>query len=179
MPDQTNTQGDTTQTNQEQNTTNQGAMPESWDKFLEAQPEEIKGLYTSHTAGLKSALDSERKARTEAEKSLRDLAKKAEAGSDAQKALTEQADKLNALEKQAAFQDKAHAAGVRNLKLAFMAAQQADMIDGKGNCDFAALKTEYPELFLSPPQGNAGNGTGATNVPSNMDAMIRQKAGRR
>jgi hypothetical protein len=35
---------------------------ETWEKFLETQPDDIKTLYASHTAGLRSALQKERDA---------------------------------------------------------------------------------------------------------------------
>lgn len=152
----------------------------TFEGWMDKQDETVKGLYTAHTNGLKTALDSERAANKTAQAQLRELAKKADKGSEFEAALTKQADQLNALEKQAAFQDKAHAAGVRNLKLAYMAAAQADMIDTKGNCDFSELRKEYPELFLSPPApGNAGNGTGnQVPKPPTMDQIILGALGR-
>jgi hypothetical protein len=167
------------QSNQEENE-NQSAN-ETFEGWLDAQPEEVKSkvktLYEAHTSGLQSALKSEREARGKAEKDLRELAKKQEKGSELEAALTKQADQLAALERQAAFQDKAHAAGVRNLKLAYLAASQAELVDAKGNCDFGKLKTEYPELFAAPPppDGNAGNGTGGRQGGSqDMNVMLRQ-----
>jgi hypothetical protein len=156
-----------------------GDPPADFDAWLGSQDESIKTLYATHTSGLQSALKSERDARGKAEKDMRELAKKAEKGSELEAALTKQADRLGALEKQAAFQEKAHSAGVRNLRLAFMAASQADMVDANGNCDFAKLKTEYPELFLSAPIGNAGAGTG-TQPPKapTMDQIIMGALGR-
>ena len=157
-----------------------GAQPSSgtFDDFIAAQPDDVKTLYTTHTAGLKSALDSERGARKDLEKQLRDLAKQAEAGSTAQKQLTEQADRLQALEKQTSFFDRAHSAGVRNLKLAYLAAQQAGLIDDKGEADFTKLRTVYPELFFQAPTANAGNGTSETRTANNINDAIRRAAGR-
>lgn len=151
----------------------------TFEDWLAGQDETVKGLYTVHTSGLKSALESERAASKAAQAQLRELAKKAEKGSELEAALTKQADQLSALEKQAAFQDKAHAAGVRNLKLAFMAASQAGLVGDKGDCDFSKLKTEYPELFLAPPPpANGGNGTGPQQPTFSMDNLIRKAAGR-
>jgi len=149
---------------------------ETFDAYLAAHAD-LKPLYEAHTAGLKSALDGERAARKDAEKSLRDLAKQAEAGSAAQKALTEQADRMGAMEKQNSFFDKAHSAGVRNLKLAYQAANLSGLLSDKGDCDFSKLKSEYPELFIAVAPGNAGSGTGGRQ-PFNMNDAIRQKAGR-
>jgi hypothetical protein len=170
---------DPNEQNQQQN--QQGAN-ETFDSWLAAQPDEVKtkvtSLHEAHTTGLKSALASERDARSAAEKQLRDLAKKAEKGSELEAALTKQADDLSALQKQAAFQDKAHAAGVKNLKLAFLAANQAGLVSDKGDCDFGKLKTEYPELFTPVAPGNAGNGTASGKQVFSMNDEIRRKAGR-
>lgn len=151
----------------------------TFEGWLAGQDETVKGLYTAHTSGLKSALESERAARKAEQAQLRELAKKAEKGSELQEALTKQADQLNVLEKQAAFQDKAHAAGVRSLKLAYMAAVQADLISDKGDCDFSELRKLYPELFTATVQGNAGAGTGtqAQRAPT-MDQIIMGALGR-
>jgi hypothetical protein len=154
---------------------------ETFEDWLAAQDEKVKTLYATHTSGLQSALKSERDARSQLEKQMRDLAKKADKGSELEAALTKQADQLSALEKQAAFQDKAHAAGVRNLKLAFLAAAQAGLVNDRGDCDFAKLKTEYPELFLSAPApANAGNGTGTKPTTGvTMNDFILRAAGRK
>lgn len=175
MPDPTVTQTTETQPAQQ-------AQPENvtFEAWIATQDETVKGLLTSHTTGLKSALDSERAANKTAQTQLRDLAKKADKGSELEAALTKQADQLKTLETQSGFYDKAHAAGVRNLKLAYLAANQSGLVSERGECDFAKLRIEYPELFLSPPaQGNAGAGTG--NVPSagnTMNDLIRRGAGR-
>jgi hypothetical protein len=95
-----------------------------------------------------------------------------------QKQLTEQADRLQALEKQTSFFDRAHSAGVRNLKLAYLAAQQAGLIDDKGEADFTKLRTVYPELFFQAPTANAGNGTSETRTANNINDAIRRAAGR-
>lgn len=167
----------TTEANPEQ-TAAENVTFESW---LAEQDDTVKNLYTAHTSGLKSALESERTAARDAQRQLRELAKKVEKGSELETALTQQADKLSTLEKQANFQDKAHAAGVRNLKLAFIAANQAGLVDDKGGCDFAQLRTEYPELFLSPPpKGNGGEGTGnPAPKTQTMDQIIMSALGRK
>jgi predicted RNase H-like nuclease (RuvC/YqgF family) len=168
---------DEKQSNQQVQQNNQVAN-ETFETWLDKQDDQVKGLYTSHVSGLKSSLETERSTRKEAEKQLRELAKAAEAGSAAQKALTEQADRLTKLEVKAGFYDKAHAAGVRNLKLAYLAASQAGLINEKGEADFVKLKAEYPELFTSAASANAGAGTGGNKTAFSMNDEIRKKAGR-
>jgi len=143
-----------------------------------SEHEDVKPLYEAHTQGLKSALDTERAARKDLEKQLRGLAKTAEAGSEAQKQLTETADKLASIERQNKFYDAAHAAGVRNLKLAWIAAQE--FMDGDGDVKLDAMKKAYPELFTSQQRVNVNAGDGLQNqqAPMDMNAIIRRAAGR-
>jgi hypothetical protein len=164
----------------EETTAEAKATNGTFEDFMAAQDETIRGLYATHTSGLKSALDSERAANKAAQAQLRELAKKADKGSELEAALNKQVEQLSALERQAAFQDKAHAAGVRNLRLAFLAAQQAGLVSEKGECDFAKLRSEYPELFTAPPPpANAGSGTGASAAGKlDMNQAIRRAAGR-
>jgi len=152
---------------------------ETFEAWLEKQDDTVKGLYSTHTAGLKSALDNERAANKTAQVQLRELAKKAEKGSELETALNQQIEKLTALGKQATFQDKAHTAGVRNLKLAYIAAEQAGLVSDKGDCDFSELRKQYPELFVAQATANAGAGTGnpATKAPT-MDEIIKGALGR-
>lgn len=164
--------------NQAQQT--QPPVNETFETWLEKQNDNVKGLYTTHTTGLKSALENERTANKTAQAQLRELARKAEKGSELEAALTRQADQFSQLERQASFQDRAHTAGVRNLKLAYLAANQAGLVNERGECDFSKLRTEYPELFVAPPPpGNGGNGT-ATPTPQalTMDQIIRGAIGR-
>jgi hypothetical protein len=151
---------------------------ETFEGWLAAQPDGVKALYNSHASGLKSALDTERETRKGLEKQLRDMAKKAEQGSEAQRLLTEQADKLSTLERQTSFYAEAHAAGVRNLRLAYIAATTAGLIDDKGRADFGRMKADFPELFLSPPAARAGDGSNGGPKPLTMNEQIRRAAGR-
>lgn len=118
--------------------------------------------------------------RNELAKQLKDATAKAEKGSELEKTLGEITGKMAKLEVQSAFFSKAHAAGVRNLDLAYLAAQQADLLSDKGDCDFAKLKTQYPELFLVAPPANAGAGAnGQQTHAQNMNDFILAAAGRR
>jgi hypothetical protein len=155
--------------------------PLVYDTWLGEQSEEIKGLLDGHIKGLKSALESERGTRKDLEKQVRDLAAKAEQDSDAQKSLTEIADKLSGAEQQADFYEAAHAAGITNLKLAYTVAVQDEMFDRRGQVNFETMKQSYPELFGQggTPPGNAGAGTDTPPPPAkDMNTFIRRAAGR-
>lgn len=155
--------------------------PENFEAWLEEQPEEVQSLYETHTQGLRSALNTERDSRKDLEKQLRDLAKKAEKGSENETQLTQMADQLAETERQNTFYDAAHDAGVANLKLAWMAAKESGLVRSDGNADFAALKEKYPELFgatTKPPKGNGGDGSRDPNSKADFNTAIRRAAGR-
>ena len=154
----------------------------TYDKWLANQPEEVQNLIGDHTNSLKSALDDERESRKKFETQLRDLAKKAEDGSEAQKRLEAMADQAAEADLKATFYEDAHKAGVSNLKLAYMVAKQDDLFDKRGNVNFEQLKKDYPELFGggSKVPGNAGNGTDDDDDKprGGMNAFIRKATGR-
>lgn len=155
----------------------------TFDGWLANQPDQVKNLLDGHTKGLKNALDSERESRKKLERDLRELAGKAEAGSEAQKQLTGMADQITEADRRADFYEAAHAAGVSNLKLAYMVASADNLFDRKGNPDLEALKSAYPELFGGKPKvssGNAGSGTSDNKKPSRtMNDFIRVASGRK
>lgn len=151
---------------------------EAWQAAL---PEDQKGLIDGHVKGLRSALESERGSRKDLEKQLRDLAKNAEKGSEAQTQLTKLADDLQSADRKADFYEEAHAAGVKNLKLAYTVAVSDEMFDKRGRVSFDEMKKKYPELFGSTAQtrGDAGSGTGQRSQPAaDMNKQIRRLAGR-
>lgn len=151
---------------------------EAWQAAL---PDDQKALIEGHTKGLKSALDSERGTRKDLEKQLRDLAKKAESGSEAQTQLTQLADNLQAADRKADFYEAAHAAGVKNLKLAYTVATTEELFDKHGRANFDEMKKSYPELFgaVATPRGDAGSGTQTSQGgKGNMNDAIRKAAGR-
>lgn len=153
----------------------------TWDSWINEQPEDVKTLLSGHTKGLKSALDGERDARKDLEKQLRDLAKKAEKGSELETQLNDLVTRSESEQLRADFYEAAHQAGVTNLKLAFLVAQQDELIDRRGRVNFETLKRSYPELFGSVrvPAGNAGAGTGKEASGSqSMNDFIRRAAGR-
>lgn len=159
--------------------TTQAPTYEEWTATL---TDDQKGLLDGHVKGLKTALDSERGSRKEMEKQLRDLAKKAEAGSEAQGQLTKLADSLALEERRAEFYEAAHNVGIRNLKLAFTVASTDGLFDAKGRVNFDEMKKGYPELFAAvsaAPRGDAGSGTqGSPAQGGGMNDFIRKASGR-
>lgn len=168
-----NSQGQPNQTTPQQ--------PLTFDTWIQGQDETVKGLLDGHISGLKNALNTERESRKGLEKQVRDLAGKAEKGSEAEKQLTALADQINQADQRTEFYEAAHAAGVTNLKLAYLAAREGDLFNKHGQVDFKALRERFPELFGIKPQasGNAGQGTNQPSLPAkNMNEFIRKAAGR-
>lgn len=153
-----------------------------WDAWHDALPEEAQKLVATRESGLKTALASERDARSTAEKDLRDVAGELEKGSDAQKKVLKLADDVASGTIKTDFYEEAHDAGVTNLKLAFVVAKEEELFDKRGNANFTKLKESFPELFgkKQVADGNAGEGTGSGQVKGKvtMNELIRAKAGR-
>ena len=172
MPDE---QADAVESNEEQPTL-------TYDAWITEQDESVQGIIGSHIEGLRKALKSERGERKDFEKQLREATVKLEAGSEVRAELEALSTTLETERQRADFYDQAHAAGVSNLRLAWIAAQGGDYLDRKGALDVDALKQDYPELFPAPQatRGNAGNGAGgeAPSGGSSMNSMIRQMGGR-
>lgn len=168
----------TTGTNGQQ----QANQPESFDKWIAAQPDGIKDLFDDHVDGLKSALEDERRERKGLAARLKELGKQADVGSELQKQLESLTGQMTEADTKASFYEGAHEAGVKNLRLAWIAAKEYDLIN-KGKVDFVQLKQLAPELFgvakAAPPAGNAGNGAGQAGIQQpDMNRAIRAMAGR-
>lgn len=163
--------------------------PPVYEEWVQTQPEPIKQMLSSWEGGLKSALTSERDARRSLERQVRELAGKAEKGSEIETRLTGLADQLSEAQTQNEFYDQASRRGVRDLKLAWLAAKEAGAIDGRGRINWDTLEETYPLLFskkIQPP-GHAGSGThggngsgeGQPQVDRGMNAWIRAQSSRR
>jgi len=152
--------------------------PLTFEKWVESQDESVKGLLDSHTKGLKSALEAERETRKTFERQIKELAAKAEKGSEAEARLTELSAQLELTNRRASFAESASREGVTNPKALFTLAAAGEFFDKKGNADFAGLKKEYPEFFKRPiPDGNAGEGAESQPAAQNMNDIIRRAAG--
>lgn len=156
--------------------------PLVFDTWAKNQPEEIQGMLTARFSRLENALTSERDSRKELEKQMREAAQKAGKDPETQAQLTKLADEMSETNRKAEFYEAAHAAGVVNLKLAYLAATQDGLFDKRGVVNFEAIKQSYPELFgvRKPPAANPGDGTG-TQPPASksMNDFIRTAAGRK
>jgi hypothetical protein len=175
MPEDTTTIATTT-AGQEQ-----GETPASWEAWIEAQPEDVKGLYNTHVEGLRNTVRATRDERDALKDQLKELGKKAETGSELEKSLNEALAKIEQTERRAAFVEDAvrPEIGCSNPKAAYALAQAEGLFDRKGAADWNAIKAAAPELFKKPSAaGNAGNGTSNPPKANTMNDYIRRAAGR-
>lgn len=172
---QTQTQGETP-----------GADEQPFEAWLGAQDEATRQRIDGHTGGLRTALQTEREQRRAFERQVKELSGKLEQGSDARAQLEQMSSQLAEQQRRADFYEEAVPARIRNPKLAYIAAKDAGLIDGRsGKVNMDGLKQQFPELFeqkAPPPQGNAGAGTGGQQLELTgneaMNAGIRRAAGR-
>lgn len=152
---------------------------DGWYKTLAA---DVQGMVDDHVDGLRSALNTERNERKGLEKRLKEIQKQADEGGDVKAQLQQLNDEMSVTAAKAAFFEAAHAADVKNLRLAWLAANDADLVDKKtGAVDFAELRKVAPELFVTkvPPPANAGNGAQQSGVTKpGMNDFLRAATGR-
>lgn len=152
----------------------------SYDDYYKSLPLPVRELLDGHIHGLKSALDSERSNRKSAAAKLKEMEALAASVPGLQEQLQAMATSIKTQETQASFYEAATAAGIKNLRLAWAAAQQFDEVIQDGEIDIEALKKAAPELFRpSAPPAPAGQGSRSTPpAVKDMNALIRQAAGR-
>lgn len=152
---------------------------DGWYKTLAA---DVQGLVDDHVDGLRSALNTERGERKTLEKRLKEIQKQADEGGDVKAQLQQLNDEMSAATARASFFEAAHAADVKNLRLAWLAANDAELVDKKtGAVDFGELRKAAPELFVTkvPPPANAGTGAQQSGVTkSGMNDFLRAATGR-
>jgi hypothetical protein len=185
MPDTTTTTtaattdaGATTGTTQPTET--QSATPESFDAWLEAQEEGVKGLISKRFEALENTARVRKEEREALADQLKDLKKLK--GEELQAAIDDMSVKLDSAEKRAAFLEQAidPAVQCKNPRAAWLLADAGNLFDRKGLPDWAAIKREAPELFGTPvANANAGRATQTPPNPhQNMNTFIRRASGR-
>ena len=162
----------------------QGETPaaQDFDGWIAEQPDTVKSLVATHTAGLKSALNTERDERKTQAKQLRDALAKAEKGSALEQSLQEITGRAEQAERRAAFFEEGARPeiGCSNLKAAYLVATADSLFTRTGDPDWKRIKDAAPELFQSKTvTANAGSGTQTPPNGGGMNAFIRQGATRR
>lgn len=172
----------TTTTTTEITDTGAGSEELTAEKWLEGLDEKSKGFLDSHTSGLKSALEKEREMRKQYQDQFKDLLPKAEKGSELEKQLQAAIEKQAETDKRSEFYDQAHARGVTNLKLAWLAATSDESLQLRdGSVDFTKLQATHPELFKAKTAStSAGSGAGTEPTPNQtVSDSIRAALNRR
>jgi hypothetical protein len=155
-----------------------------FDKWMETQPENVRGGFDDHVKGLKTALESERTTRKTLERRLQTLSKEAEAGSELKAQLDALSSELSDASAKADFFKDAHQARVIDLDLAWLAAKSAGLIDKRGVVDMRALREAHPALFapvktpIPPANGGNGRNQSGERATATMNDAIRHAAGR-
>ena len=167
---------------------NQGAGGETpaatWETVLAALPEEQQGLYNQHVQGLRTALQSERDQHQDLARQLREATQRLEEGSETRQQLEQLTGQIEVANQRADFFEQATQPeiGCSSPRLAWLAAQEVEAFDRRGNVNWAVLKEQFPELFgqatKKQPPGNAGSGTSTPPAAQGMNAFIRRQAGR-
>lgn len=178
MSDNPNSTTGTTGTTE--TTTEEASQIIDFEAWLAKADEPVKKAYEEHTAGLKSALNKERESVTSLNNQLKQLAKKAETGSELEKQILEFTNKLDAAEKRADFMEDAvkPEIGCRNPKAAWALAVADDLFTKTGSPDWRSIQLAAPELFGKiVPKSKGGNGTDETPPPAaTMNDIIRNMA---
>jgi hypothetical protein len=159
-----------------------GETPTTWSEFVKAHPE-AQALHDAETAGLQSALQSERDKAKTSEKALREMAKNATDPATAD-ALRKQADEMKAERDAATAQLEFVTAAV---KLGCRAPDKAWAVSQATGMSAEQLKADpdYSLAFFDRPKtpdarpGVGANGGGAHVAPAaRINQAIRQAAGR-
>lgn len=163
----------------EQNQEGKSSQYETFEAYLDKQPQEVKELYQKDIHGLKNALDTERTEKKTLSAQLKELSSKAEKGSELEKQLSETLGKMEAAERRAAFAEEAikPEIGCTNVKAAYALALADNLFDSRGNPNWNEIKQSAPELFRKT--GSTDGGAGGKTPPVNdINSAIRAAVGR-
>lgn len=154
----------------------------SYDDWYKGLDDSQKALVDGNTAGLHSALNSERALRKDFEKKAKELAAAAEKGSEMEKQAGSLLAQLSEATQRAEFHAGAPAAGCADPQLAFLAAREGGHFDMNGKPNWEAIKLAHPNLFATQqpaPRGGGDAGRGNQDPPKadDMNAVIRRAAG--
>ncbi len=154
--------------------------------FLAEQSDDVKGLYETELAGLKSALEKERTARKQATETISTLKTQVEKGSESEKQLEKTLAEFNELKTQAEqdarrakFYEQATGKdiGCSNVKATYAIAVANNLFDKDGVPNWTELKKLAPELFIGKAKNHAGKTGDELPSTADINAEIRQAAG--
>lgn len=173
-----------------------GGGSDAWKAFFDTLTDEQKSVVNERFKSLETALATERETVKNHSKSLAEMKTKVEKGSELETQLQAAQADLAAANQRSKFVEEAVKRGITNPKAAFAVAKDGGFVDGSGDVNFDKLKEEVPGLFApangsggarekKSTGGGSGTGTGdqggkrdAATVSNEMNAAIRQAAGR-
>lgn len=162
-------------------TNEEGAIPASFDEWLEKADEPTKKLIGERFTALESTVKATRSERDELKGELQKMMKKlGDKDVEAQSHIQEMIGKMEIAERKANFMEDAlrPEIGCRNPRTAYALAVAEDLFTKNGSPDWASIKTAAPELFgIGKAQGKAGAGTGEEPKNQDMNTIIRRIAG--
>lgn len=150
---------------------------DNFDDWFKTLPAKAQGLITQSTAGLKSALESERSTRKDFERQVRDISKNLEEGNAAKGKLDEISNSLSEATQRADFFEEAPDHNVSDMRLAYLAAKNEGFISDKGKVDWRGLKDAHPTLFQVRQANNGGGGNGQQNYNNGGQQQQQQTRG--
>ncbi len=153
---------------------------EDFQVLYDGLEEGQRSLIDQHVSGLKNALTSERDAAKRLDGQLGKLRGELEGNTEALTQLDTLQGSLQSSKTKASVYEAASQAGVSNLRLAWLAAKEDDLISEQGEVDFEEMEKNYGALFgsASGADGHVGTGSGrkAGKGDRSMDDLIRAKA---
>ena len=160
------------------------AVPATFDEWYKGLPQGAKTLLDNHVAGLKNALQSQK----DDNKALRDKLQTAvtEGKADAETRLAAVQTELNETKQRNTFLEGAGKLGLKNPKLAYIAAKDSGLLHEDGSIKEDKFREQFPELIgdsggaggNKKPATGAGAGTGGKPVGEmNWNDAVRASAG--
>lgn len=157
----------------------------SFEEYLETAEPTVKELYEKHISSLKNALNAERDNRRKLSEQLKEIAPKAEKGSELERQLAETAKTIEELEqrsreyeRQAQFASEAikPEIGCVNVDAAYALAVVKGLFNQEGKPLWNELKKSAPQLFRSEATSTTAAGRSG-KVADDINAAIRRAAG--
>lgn len=184
-----NTQTQQTQQTQQQSqnqTAQSGEQTFDFTSFSETLDEATRtGLqkhFETETAGLKSALESERELRKRTESMMRELSAKADKGSELEAKLKELEASFEEATRYSQFLEEASKHSVIDGVAAWAIAKARNLFKSDGSVDVEELKKSSPYLFAEKRQADTHGGRGTQGdhkaAKTDMNSIIRRWAGR-
>lgn len=164
-------------------TTNNETKPTSFEEWLKGQSQQVRDWIDGHVTGLKNALQSQKDANASLRAKLQSVSE--DSKKDAEGRIAAMQAELAAERQRNTFNEGAAKLGIKNSKLAFIAAKEAGLLHEDGTLKEDKFKEQFPELLgvtepIKKPVTGAGAGAGEVKPVGDMNwnDAVRASAGR-